>query len=159
MDEDVRAGAEGERQRELRPVDEEARRQLVSTRLQEALRRLARHGRQDGEDGSDRDVGVDVGRPVEWVDRERELVRAVEIDGTVELFRAIVAHASCSRCRNECLIGADVEEALEIAVRVAGTGARSKGGRRGLSDQRSGRNGGSGEGANGLGDRRTSGGL
>ena len=74
-DEDMRAAAERQHQRELRSVDEEAGGKLPVPRLQKGGGRIvhpARQLREEREDRADRDIGVDVRRAVERVDGERQ---------------------------------------------------------------------------------------
>ena len=84
----------------LRPVDEEARRELRSTRA--AARFLRRGDGIDAEDRADRDVDVDVRRAVERIDDDGD--GAVRVAGRTSSSRSSVATnaaARAARARSE----------------------------------------------------------
>jgi hypothetical protein len=111
----------GQDQQQLRTVDEEAGGELARARLQEGRLRVAPMciiDGQDGEDGADRDIGLDVRRAVERIDRQRQRALRVDDDRLVLLLGAEIGDSGGARRFHENPVGNDIELLLDVAPAV-----------------------------------------
>ena len=149
--------ADREHDQRLRPVDHEAGPELVGARLLEMRRGVARAGerRQDREDGADGDVGLDVGRTVERVDRHDQRLALVQHLGDVELLRDQHGHGGTLQRLSEEPVGQEVERLLHVATGVLVTALRHRrGAQRPERDLPGGLDGGTRHGSDHRGHRR-----
>ena len=92
MHEDTRAVAARQDQAQLRAIDQKPCGKLVAPRLEETVERIGvgvAVPRADREDCPDRHVGIDVGRSVERIDRQRERSRSVDQYRLVQFLRSV----------------------------------------------------------------------
>ena len=109
--------AEGEDERNVRTVNEQAGRALVDAAPKEmvvfepALRRV--EYRKDRADG---DVGVNIGGAVQRVDRDQKGSGIIEVDGRIALLRNDAAHARAVQSTHERFVGKNIERFLRQSV-------------------------------------------
>ncbi len=115
--EDRRAVAEGEDQRQLRPVDENAGRQLVAALLQKGSLAVVQC-REDREDRADRHVDIDIGRAIERVDCQRQPATGMERHDLRLFLGGIEGHVGLAGGLGEQAVGVNVERMLRIAAGI-----------------------------------------
>ncbi|MHC2621490.1 hypothetical protein ACVIW2_003522 [Bradyrhizobium huanghuaihaiense] len=116
--EDVDAIAERQHQGGLRPVGDEAGRELRRAALMEGEREIIGRG-QDREDRADRHVDVDVGGAVERINRDADAAVAVADLRLAHLLRRQRRDRQPAEAAAQDRIGLHVEITLDVAVAVA----------------------------------------
>ena len=93
---------------------------------------------QDREDGADRDVDVDVARPVEWIEDDDVLAVlpiTLDDDGFFVFLRSHNGHvASVAETLEKCVIGDDVELLHDFALHILAAGSARDIGQPGPAD-------------------------
>ena len=135
--EDMRAAAERQHQRQLRPVDEEAGAELVHPGLQKSGGRIGIRRascREEREDRADRQVGVDVGGAVERIDGEGQRRGAVEQHRLLQFLGRIERDRRMPHGVEEDVVGEDVEILLVVAVGIGAARTGEGGAQRAVVD-------------------------
>ncbi len=119
-DENLCRALRREDDRGLRPVDHEARGQLIAALLQEMRFRVAALGqqRQDREDRADGDIGIDVGGAVDRVHGDGKRRLGIEHQRFVQLLRKHDRDRRAPQGADEKLVADDVELLLHVAAAV-----------------------------------------
>lgn len=84
----------------------------------DAKRALSGTDRIDAKDRADRDIGVDVGGPVQGINGHGQRARRIDRHHHVLLFRGIVAHMAPGKGGPEGIIGDDIQRLLPVAIRI-----------------------------------------
>ena len=119
----MRAGADRERKRRLRPIKKDARCALLVSGLEKvACGVFSRMRVQHGEHRADGQVDLDVGGAVERV--ERDQIGAVGLQGrhVLALFGCEGGDRTIREGARERLVGEDVEQLLSVAVGIDADG-------------------------------------
>ena len=136
--EDMRAAAQRQHQRQLRPVDEEAGPELVHSCLQKSGGRICvRHAscREERENGADRHVDVDAGGAVERIKGDGERRAAVEQHRLLQFFGRIERDRRMPHGVEEDVVGEDVEVLLVVAGGVGAARTCEGGAQRAVADR------------------------